>query len=87
MKTEIKKGLAYRRVAGEMFIVDAARAELHELNDSAALIWEGLASGKNTASVAASLAAEYGIDAHTARADVEGFMAELLKTGLLSGPR
>ncbi|MEK7721789.1 MAG: PqqD family protein [Elusimicrobiota bacterium] len=79
----INPSLAYRRIAGEMFIVDASRAELHELNGPAALIWEGLASGRTTERIISSIVSEFEIDENTARTDLENFIKELLKTGLL----
>ncbi len=84
MRSRIKKGLAYRRVAGELFVVDAAGSRLHELNAAAALIWDGLAAGKSDAALAASLAAEYEVDGATAAADCAAFIAELRGKGLLA---
>lgn len=83
MKNKINKDLAYRRIAGEVFIVDAARAEMHELNGTAALIWEGLAAGKTEKAIVSALMAEYEIEEKAARADLESFVNELEKTGLL----
>lgn len=83
MKSKIKNSLAYRRIAGEVFIVDAAKAEMHELNGTAALIWEGLAAGRTEKAIVAALLAEYEIDETAARADLESFMNELERTGLL----
>jgi len=83
MKGKIKKSLAYRRIAGEVFIVDASKAEMHELNGTAALIWEGLAAGKTEKAIVAAILSEYEIEEKTARADLENFVKELGKTGLL----
>lgn len=83
MKGKIKKSLAYRRIAGEVFIVDAAKAEMHELNGTAALIWEGLAAGKTEKAIVAALLADYEIDEKAARADLESFVDGLERTGLL----
>lgn len=80
---ELKPDLAYRRIADEIFIVDASRAELHELNGPAALIWEGLAAGKTEKALVSAMTAEFEVDEKTARADLEGFVKELVKTGLL----
>lgn len=84
MKTAIKKGLAYRRIAGELFIVDAASSRLHELNGPAAVIWEGLAAGKSEAAIAAAVTAEFEVDAETALADLRAFSAELKAAGLVA---
>ena len=83
MKT-VKKGLAFRRIAGELFIVDAQRAELHELNGPAALIWEGLSSGKGEESIAAAIVDEFEVSEQQARADKAEFLKELAKAGLLA---
>jgi hypothetical protein len=85
MKIKIRKDLAYRRVAGEVFIVDAARSELHELNGPAALIWEGLASGKTEKALVSAMTAEFEADEKTVRADMDGFIGELLESGLVEG--
>jgi len=83
MNVKIKKDLAYRLIAGEVFIVDAAKAEMHELNGPASLIWEGLAAGKTEKAIVAAILAEYEIEEKTARADLESFGTELKKAGLL----
>lgn len=83
MKYKTKKGLAWRRVGGELYIVDAAGAELRELNGPAALIWEKLAAGADAAELAAALQAEFEVDAGAASADAADFAAELAAEGLL----
>lgn len=83
MTYTIKKGLAYRRVDGEVFIVDAARSELRELNGTASAAWEGLAAGRGEAEIASRIAAEFEVDERTARADLRGFIKELAAAGLV----
>lgn len=80
MKVKIRKDLAWRRVDGELFVVDSANSRLHELNGTAAVVWESLAAGRDPA---AALAAEYEVSAAAARADAEAFTDALLKAGLL----
>jgi hypothetical protein len=80
----IKKGLAYRRVAGELFVVDAGKARLHELNGSAAVIWEGLAKGLSLAAIAAELAAQFEVEEAAALEDAKEFKKQLLAAGLLA---
>lgn len=88
MNVKIRKDLAYRRIAGEVFIVDAAKAEMHELNGAAALIWEGLAAGKTEKALVSAITDEFEVDERTARADLEAFIDEMLKAGLVcSGPK
>jgi hypothetical protein len=81
--TTINKNLAFRRIAGGVFIVDSGKALLHELNGPAALIWEGIASGKSEEHILSAMVSEYEVDEKTAAADMEAFVKELLKSGLL----
>lgn len=83
MAGKIRKGLAYRRVGEELFVVDGAGGRLHELNGSAAVIWEGLAAGKSAPVIAAGLAAEFEVDERTALCDVRDFISELAAAGLV----
>ena len=84
MPFAIKKDVAYRRVAGELFIVDAAASRLHELNGPAALIWESLAAGKNESRILAELCEEFEVTGKEAKTDLLAFIAELSKAGLLT---
>ncbi len=85
MNVKIKKDLAYRRIAGEVFVVDAARAEMHELNGPAALIWEGLAAGKTEKALLAAVTEEFEVGEKTAAADLRNFLKELLAAKLIEG--
>jgi len=81
---KIKQNLAYRRIAEELFIVDAAKSELHELNGPAAVIWEGIASGKSGPGIISDIVSEFEVDEKTVRADMAAFIEELLRQGLLT---
>jgi len=83
MKVKIRKDLAFRRIAGVLFVVDSVRDRLHELNGPAALIWEGLATGKSGDRIASDMAAEFEVGESEALADLDVFVAELLEAGLL----
>lgn len=84
MKFKTRKDLAWRRIAGELFIVDAAGSRMHELNGAAALVWEGLAAGRDEAAIAAALAEEYDVAAPAAAEDAAAFTKELLAAGLIT---
>jgi hypothetical protein len=84
MKLKTRKDLAWRRIAGEIFIVDAAGSRMHELNGAAALIWEGLAAGRDEAALSAALEAEYDVAPAAAAADAAAFTKELLAAGLIA---
>lgn len=83
MKPKIRKDLAWRRVGAELFVVDAARSRLHELNGTAAAAWEGLAAGKDAQRIAAAIAGEFDVAPSEAASDLAGFIKELSAAGLL----
>ena len=83
MAFKIKKGLAYRKIDGLFFIVDAAGERLHELNEAGSLIWEGLTAGKSEARIAGTVCEEFDVAEETAREDLADFTAGLLKAGLI----
>lgn len=87
MNYKINKDLAFRRVDGAVFIVDAARSELRELNGTASAVWEGLAAGRSEAAIVSGMAAEFEVDERTARADLREFVAELAAAGLLEASK
>jgi len=82
MDLKINKELAYRRIAGELFVVDAAQARLHELNGPAGVIWEALAAGKSRQAIISAVVSEYEVEEKTAAADVDEFIKELRAAGL-----
>lgn len=83
MKVKIRKDLAWRRVGGELFVVDAAGSRLYELNGTAALAWEGLAAGRDEAGIASAIAEEFEVGRAEAGADLAVFIKELAAAGLL----
>lgn len=87
MKYRIKRGLAFRRVDGAVFIVDAARSELRELNGTASAVWEGLAAGRGEDAIIAGLVSEFEVGEREARADLRSFIVELGEAGLLEAAK
>ncbi|MBI4802482.1 MAG: PqqD family protein [Elusimicrobia bacterium] len=84
MAFKIRKGLAYRKIDGLVFIADAARERLHELNAAGSLIWESLAAGKSEARIAGAVCAEFEVAEKTAREDTAAFIKELSSAGLIT---
>ncbi len=84
MAIKIRKELAYRKIGGQVFIVDAAGERLHELNAAGSLIWEGLAAGESETRIAEAVCAEFEVAERTAREDLSFFVAELVKAGLIT---
>ena len=84
MAFKIKKGLAYRKIDGVVFIVEAARERLHELNAVGSLIWECLAAGKSETRIADAVCAEFEVTAEEAQNDTGVFLKDLKNKGLLA---
>lgn len=65
--------LAWREVDGEMIII-SPDGQVHELNETATLVWKHAAGDKGFEEIADEMAAEYDVTLEEARAD----LAELL---------
>lgn len=78
-----RKGLAHREIDGAVYIVDAAGRRLHRLNETGSVIWKALNSGKSRAQAAEAVADDFEVERTAAAADVEGFIRELERSGLL----
>lgn len=68
--------LAWREVDGEMVIISPEDSRVHELNETASLVWKH-AEGKTLDELAEKISAEYEVARETARADLEELLATL----------
>ena len=53
------------------------------LNDTGACVWNLLAEERTTDELAAAVAAEFEVDAATARRDVQAFLDEIARLGII----
>ena len=79
---KIKMELIYRDVAGESFLVPVGeavrtRSGLFPLSETGAFLWQRLPEAQNARELADALTEAYDVDADTALADVEAFLAQL----------
>ena len=75
--------LAWRTVDDELIAIDVRDSTYLSANGSGLLMWTALAGGTTKEGLVASLVEAYDIDAGTANADVEAFLADLRERGLL----
>jgi hypothetical protein len=75
--------LAWREVDGEMVIISPEDSQVHELNETASLIWRH-AEGESLEEIAERISAEYEISLEAARADIGELVAALEQKGLVS---
>jgi len=76
--------LAWREIDGEAVIISPEDSHVHELNETASLIWKS-ADGKHSADEIARVVAEsYDVGLAAAKADVEELIEALSTKGLLA---
>jgi PqqD family protein of HPr-rel-A system len=78
-------GLPFQTLEEETIVVDPKTREVHLLNDTAARIWELLASAQSVDALTAALGEEYDAPAEELRASVEELLRGLGDKGLLAG--
>ncbi|HEX3904205.1 MAG TPA: HPr-rel-A system PqqD family peptide chaperone [Polyangia bacterium] len=78
-------GVPFQKLDEETIVVDPRTREVHLLNDTAARIWELLASSRSVDELTAALGEEYDAPAEELRASVEELLGGLGDKGLLAG--
>jgi len=76
--------LAWREIDGEIVIISPEDSQVHELNETAALVWK-LADGAQTVEeIAAEIAAEFDVSSESAQRDVAELITQLAERQLLA---
>ena len=68
---------------GELVVLDKDGGRVHQLNQSAALIWSGLSEGLGTDKIAVKLTSAFEVEHDTAVSDVLAAIAQFTELGLL----
>lgn len=87
---KIKQGFVMRDVAGQAVAIATGEASksfhgMVKLNDTGAVIWNGIEKGLDEAEIAEQLAAGYDVEADQALKDIESFIARMRDAGLVEG--
>lgn len=87
---KIKQGFVMRDVAGQAVAIATGEASksfhgMVKLNDTGAVIWNGIEKGLDEAEIAEQLAASYDVEVGQALKDVESFIARVRDAGLVEG--
>lgn len=82
-KFRLKKSLACRKIAGVLYVADAAESSLHEFNGVGAIIWEMSAHGRQRSAILEKITGEYDVAPSTASRDIDEFLKTLEEKGLL----
>ena len=75
--------LAWREIEGEIVIISPEDSQVHELNETASLIWKYADGSRSCDEIAANVAAEFDVTLEAARADVAQLVAALEEKRLL----
>lgn len=79
-----KAGLLVREVDGEVLVLDPDRDQVHQLNQTAGLIWRHYDSGAEIDEIARALAMEFDVDEDKAQRDVRKAVDEFRRLELIT---
>lgn len=84
---KIKQGFVKRKIADKWLVVAIGELsrdfnKMIELNETAAMIWDGVASGQSADEIATELAIKYEISVDTAKNSVDRIIAQMSNEGI-----
>lgn len=77
-------GLLVREVDGEVLVLDTEADQIHQLNNSASMIWRLYAEGMAANEIAIALRSEFEIDDDTANRDVAAALTRFRELQLIA---
>jgi hypothetical protein len=80
-----RAGLHWVEADGEIVALDDRSMHYLSANPTGALIWQALVEGTTRDELVEAVVAEFDVDQPTAGTDVDAFLAELSRLGLLDG--
>jgi hypothetical protein len=82
-RLERNPNLAWREIDGEVVIISPEDSQVHELNETASLIWKHADGALGLEEITARVAAVYDVAPEAARTDVAEMIAQLDEKRLL----
>jgi PqqD family protein of HPr-rel-A system len=76
-------GILSREAADGVLLLDTRTQHVHQLNQTAAFIWQACEEAPSVAELAARLALEFDVDEDTAKVDVNGTLDKLRELDLV----
>jgi hypothetical protein len=76
--------LAWREIDGEIVIISPEDSQVHELNETAALVWKRADGEQTMEEIAAGMVAEFDVSHESARKDVAELIAQLAEKQLVT---
>ena len=80
---KIKSKLAFRKIDGIFFIVDAEKETLHELNELGSFSWNHIVKKRNSAEIVKKISEEFEVGFVQAKKDFDDFINKLKEKGLI----
>lgn len=74
---------ASRVIEGKAFIINTKTSTLHELDETGTFIWKQIEKKRNSEEIISSLTAEFEVTGKQAEADLNEFLDELNKKGVI----
>ena len=81
---QLRPDLTIEESDGELIVLDKDGGEVHQLNQSAALIWQGLSEGLGTDEIAVLLTNAFDVDRKSAISDVKTTITQFCELKLLT---
>jgi hypothetical protein len=78
-----RDNLTVQSVDDETLILDIDGNQIHQLNSTASFIWESCANTISIEQLTELIVERYGVEAATAKTDVEGVIRQLSAMGLI----
>lgn len=80
---KINEEILYRKIEGRFFLVDPKNFFLYSLNEVGSYIWELLKNKIPKSQILKKLKEEYDVDSETLKMDLEEFLQQLKKYGII----
>ena len=74
---------SWKKLAAGCIILEVEQGTYFTMNETAAVIWDGIVGGKDEGAIAESLADDYAISLKQAQADVSETIGMLVREGVL----
>ncbi|MEF3279871.1 MAG: PqqD family protein [Elusimicrobiota bacterium] len=81
---KISGNIVWREIDGEIFIIDSINERIHELNETASLIFRLINKNKKIPEIVDIILDKYEIDRKTCENDLKYLLSEFIKRGIIS---
>jgi len=80
----INSNIVWRKIDDTIFIIDPLNEKIHELNETAAIIFEMIIKNRKIDEIEKKILKEYDVDEKECRKDISYIISELKDKGVIS---